>query len=855
MDDIWNTLLAHRADNEVFGKSQYLSCHLKNTAERAGALGREIGLESMCMLIGLLHDAGKANPVWQKYIRGEMASGGDHAGVGACYVQYILYEYAENFVSSDTYQWYGIYNEFLVYPILAHHGLYDVLKEMDDGTVCCWTEKRLKENKRLISEQKELKFFMRAVDDWAGKWFKTSLFQLYQKGFSEWMQWYKNIDRIIRKSGQAVMKDMSKQREARLFYFGATVRLLTGILKEADVYDSANWYLEEKQRLYEEKDLHAVWQQMGDKVENLYEQFRKAENPSLLNQIRTAMADNVYAAAVQTKCGSYKLSLPVGAGKTNASLRYALHHARTFHDRRIIYTTAFLSVLEQNAKDIQDIIGSEYVLEHHSNVVASGFEGEEGEYEGAEYLRESWESPIILTTLVQLSNTLFKGQSACLRRFSKLVRSVIIIDEIQSLPVTCVHLYNLMMNFLTQMMGVTIIHCTATPPGLDDEKVLTYSCIYEKDEYGSPVDLVDAHLIESPVFMRAHFYSLLGSRFTDFLSTDQLVAHVMTQLETEKSALIIVNTKKAVRKIYDAITNWLDEHGKIGECWYLTTNLCAAHRLERITSMKAELQKLRDGARQTPLICVSTNLIAAGVNIDFDVVYRSLTSLDGVLQAGGRCNRDGKRKNPGRVYLFMYADETLERMIVLQKEREASLEALRKVYGTRHEDEKLDIAACLDEYFQRLYDKNRQSLDYPVQEGPFSNTLLQMLSENRDMVAQYNIAAHPDGASSFKHFLRQRFKTAADAFQLIDNKEKTVIVPYKNEDLLDEVFALIGDDGHPDFSALKPVLQKLQRYTVGMYDQKEYVQVIPELGIYLLDPEGYDETFGLTKGEWSELIF
>ena len=187
----------------------------------------------------------------------------------------------------------------------------------------------------------------------------------------------------------------------------------------------------------------------------------------------------------------------------------------------------------------------------------------------------------------------------------------------------------------------------------------------------------------APVFARAQFYSLLGDRFTQFLSTEQLVAHVMTQLEQEKSALIIVNTKKAVRKVYDAIADWLDAHDRPGECWYLTTNLCAAHRLERITRMKEELQKLRDGSRQTPLICVSTNLISAGVNIDFDVVYRSLTSLDGVLQAGGRCNRDGKRKAPGRVYLFMYMDEKLEKMPVLQKEREASLEALRKVYGSK----------------------------------------------------------------------------------------------------------------------------------------------------------------------------
>ena len=849
MDTEWDLLLAHW-DTET-KKGQYIKDHARNTAAYMARVGKLLGLESICTLVGLLHDVGKVNRDWQAYIRGEVVSGGDHAGAGVCYVQYILYKYVKDFVLSDTYRWYGIYNEFLVYPILAHHGLYDVLKELGDGTVCYWTGKRLKENERLLTEHKELTNFLHVLDTWVRQWFKISLFQLYQKGFAEWMQWYETMNGIIRKSGKNVTQDMAKQREARLFYFGTTVRLLTSILKDADVYDAANWALEEKHHVYGEEELDAVWKQMSGNVERLYDQFHQAENPSLLNRVRTAMADDAYAAAVQTKDGCYKLSMPVGAGKTNASLRYALRHACTFHDRRIIYVTAFLSVLEQNAKDIQDIIGKENVLEHHRNVMADDIDGKEGEYEGAAYLRESWESPVILTTLVQFSNTLFKGQSACLRRFSKLIHSVIIIDEIQSLPVTCIHLYNLMMNFLTHMMGVTIIHCTATPPGLDDEQSLTYSCIYETDEAGNPIELVDKRLMEAPVFARAQFYSLLGDRFTQFLSTEQLVAHVMTQLEQEKSALIIVNTKKAVRIIYDAVADWLDEHDRTGECWYLTTNLCAAHRLERITRMKEELQKLRNGERQTPLICVSTNLISAGVNIDFDVVYRSLTSLDGVLQAGGRCNRDGKRKAFGRVYLFMYMNERLEKMPVLQKEREASLEALRKVYGSKREEEALNIEVCLSEYFRRLYKKNEQLLDYPVQDGPFSDTLLQMLSENRNMVAQYNLASR----SSFSHVLRQRFKTAADAFQLIDNKEKTVIVPYKNEDLIDEVFELVGDDGHPDFAALKPVLQKLQRYTVGMYDMKEYVQVIPELGIYLLDPEGYDEEFGLTKGEWSELIF
>ena len=117
MDIEWDLLLAHW-DAEL-KKGQYIKDHARNTAEYMARIGKSLGLESVCILIGLLHDAGKVNRDWQKYIRGEAASGGDHSGVGACYVQYVLYKYAKNSVPADTYRWYGIYNEFLIYPILA----------------------------------------------------------------------------------------------------------------------------------------------------------------------------------------------------------------------------------------------------------------------------------------------------------------------------------------------------------------------------------------------------------------------------------------------------------------------------------------------------------------------------------------------------------------------------------------------------------------------------------------------------------------------------------------------------------------------------------------------------------------
>src|SRR5699024_11119862 len=369
--------------------------------------------------------------------------------------------------------------------------------------------------------------------------------------------------------------------------------------------------------------------------------------------------------------------MPVGSRKTYASLRYSIANSKQFHKSRVFYCTAFLSVLEQIAYLIKDVWGDEYVLEHHSNIIedfeGNGDEEDEKEYQFYEYLKESWESPVVLTTIVQFSNTMFKHWSSNIRRFSKLINSVIIIDEIQSLPTKVVYNFNLMTNFLTHIMNCNILHCTATQPNFDNRDALKYPCFYgDKSEKSSIIRSIE----NSEVFDRVDYYSLLGGNLNTVLNTGEILSHIRGQLKDEKSALIVLNTKKAVSNLYNELLKNDEIRDLDCEIVYLTTNQCPSHRLEIIEKMKKRLRDLRDHREQKKLICVSTKLVEAGVDIDFDLVYRSLAGIDSIIQCGGRCNREGKKTSKGKLFIFEYEDENLKYLPDLEKQRIAARSAL-----------------------------------------------------------------------------------------------------------------------------------------------------------------------------------
>ncbi len=805
-------------------------------------------LQRTCELIGLLHDFGKYKHEFQLYIKGEYRGTINHSTAGAKVLDYVEEKVKVRYcceVDINHKTW-NIYKELLQYPILAHHGLYDII----DRNANYRTRIRLEDNNDSDEIEGTLDFFKFLNEEYIKK-NDIDIYDIYYEGFIEFENIYIKLKDMARKFSKEIDKKSEKihKKKALHFYYGSLIRLLLSILKEADIYDSSNYYRADKEKVYSIHDLDEIWDQMTETVEALYDKFEQNKKTEL-DIVRTELANELYAHSIESRSGAYKLDMPVGAGKTFAALRYAIGNCSQFKKSRIFYCTAYLSVLEQNALSIESVIGKEYVLEHHSNIIndhdGETDENDQNEYKEYEYLKESWESPVILTTLVQLSNTMFKDKASNIRRFSKLIDSVIIIDEIQSLPNKAIYNFNLMTNFLVNIMSCNILHSTATPPNLDNKAALTYPCFYEDRMRKNKIDNTSNDL---SIFNRVDYYSLLDIEF----GIQDIVNHIKLQLENEKSALVVLNTKRAVSNLYNELVVDSELIGLDYEIIYLTTNQCAKHRLEIIKYMKGRLKDLRNLKSDKKLICISTKLIEAGVDIDFDLVYRTLAGIDSIIQCGGRCNREGIKSTRGKVYIFKLnaEDENLTYLREIQKQRTAAESALKMLKNRGTNDEPIDIEQACGHYFHKLFSNEEvsgRSLEFPIDDN---DTILDLLTTNSKGVDNYRnkYNENPEFIS------KQSFKTAGREFDLIKENTLSVIVQYENEQLINEFYEALETKRFRD---IKLILKRLQPYTINIRKNAEYENyLIKELDgeVFLLRKDAYNKEVGIIKSELQSLVY
>ena len=479
-----------------------------------------------------------------------------------------------------------------------------------------------------------------------------------------------------------------------------------------------------------------------------------------------------------------------------------------------------MSILEQNSDEICAIAGENSFLEHHSNILTDLKDDEElHEYE----LRtEKWDSPVIATTMVQFLNTLFSHKSSCIRRMQRLADAVIIIDEVQSVPLKCVHLFNLAMNFLAHICGATIVLCSATQPTMEQTK---YPIIL--DEISS---MTGDTTQDFEIFRRTEIIP----EITKFGYTYEEAAERCQQWFTENgNLLVIVNTKSSAGKLFQLMKKSRPDATVI----YLSTNLCPEHRKQKIDQMKTLLEN------HQPLICVTTQLIEAGVDISFRCVVRSLAGLDNAAQAAGRCNRNGESDTICPVYLINLKDENIKNLGNLYEAQQLTEELLE---DTQNED-------CLsyemqNSYFSEFYDRQEKELSYPLKS--MKTTILELLSLNKNYFAITNIP-------EIEKFTCQAFRTAGENFQVIDNHTIDVIVPY-NDDAKEKIEKL-NTDLSPE--ECRKLLREVQKYTVSIYEgtnRKLYESraIRPlKCGVIALDSEYYHADLGvITEGIEHELL-
>jgi CRISPR-associated helicase Cas3/CRISPR-associated endonuclease Cas3-HD len=840
-------LLAHREENdEGNALEQYLEEHLKEVGRRAGNIGREIGLEAFMKVAGYLHDCGKADRNFQTYISSKKKQQVNHSSAGGRILEDCINSLPvlEEVKVSRSFRY---FQEILTYIIFAHHGLYD---QVTYGSTENNTYRRFCYDKDEDYHYKEdVMPFVKQFDIDLQKQSEKPLTILIFEAFEEFKNVYSNILNLSSKNS-----DKESKKEEKEYYITCLVRLCLSILKEADIYDSANAFHNPKQHLWMKDERAKVWEDVYKRIEHMYQAYENESVLSEINRARNSLADLVKNAAITNDYGIFKLELPTGAGKTKSGLRYALANAREFNRNRIFYITAYLSVLEQNASDIRSIVDmDEVILEHHSNMtveVKEELESSEDitEYQFQTYLRDSWENLIILTTMVQFFNTLFKEKSANIRRFCKLINSVIIIDEVQSIPIKVLSNFNLMMNFMKEIMHCNIVHCTATQPVLDNI-AMRYKLNYG-DKKGEKAAIVNTKRKEIECFQRVDFYNLTGKDARIALSTKELFTYIETELRIFDSCLVVLNTKAAVAELYNYLENNLLET----EIIYLSTNLCAAHRLDIISELKVKLQQNRGDFVHNKIVCISSQLIEAGVDLDFDVVFRSLAGIDSLVQCAGRCNREGKlmlngRYVHGKLYIIRYLQENIGNLPEIKATVVASEYAIRRCENDQIKESNLvKIEELQAPYFNKYYVENKSKLDY--MDIKRNSSMLEELGRNQPDRDAFSLGDH----EGQKPVLYQAFRTAAENFELIGQNTVGVIVIYNNQTLLEMLETAMKRQDH---SGVQRLLQQLQRYTVNIYftpKLEPFISKNDKLNVYILQKEYYNGKIGVKLDQLADLI-
>jgi CRISPR-associated endonuclease/helicase Cas3 len=716
-DDIF---LAHCADDGGTPRAHELAEHLRQVAAGAAASAAHFGSADWARLAGLWHDLGKYRPGFQRYIRdcadahieGRVPSKDKtHSAAGALHAIAHLKSH------------HGLRGEMaatvLAYLIAGHHA---GLADWHGGL-----------KGRLASDDARREYTDAIAAAPAS---------------------------ILENSSALDLKDAVPGGLLTPGAFALWLRMLFSTLVDADFLDTEAFMDAGK------ADARGDFPPLAamHKAYNTHMDSFAADTP-----VRRIRADILRQCRSKAKAapGLYTLTVPTGGGKTLASLGFALDHALAHDKQRVIYAIPYTSIIEQTADIFRDVfapLGCECVIEHHSQAESDPAD----ETRASRLACENWDAPLVVTTNVQLFESLFAARTSRCRKLHRLVGSVLILDEAQQLPPEFLQPILDVLRLLIQHYGVTVVLCTATQPALSSTDYFDPSMNLR--------GLDDAtELMDDPDALYAALKRVDVRLPADFNAPTEWPA-LAGELADHDSVLAIVNTRGGARELHRRMPK-----GTL----HLSALMCGAHRKDVIDHIKARLAARRMGDDKAPLRVVSTQLVEAGVDLDFPVVYRALAGLDSIAQAAGRCNREGTLSEQGKVFVFVPPGK------IPAGSLSQGAQACRSVLQGEVEnplDRKL-----FEAYFRQFY--TTANLD---QHGIVD--LLKLAPTREDPLA---IA----------------LRTAADKLKLIPDNQAPVVALYRGPDGKDEkVDMLLGalKKGGPE----RWLMRALQRYTVSLPQQQ-----------------------------------
>lgn len=506
-----------------------------------------------------------------------------------------------------------------------------------------------------------------------------------------------------------IMKAEDKDYSLSVF-----IRMIYSCLVDADFLDTESFMNFGKVQRIQGKTMSALLNKMEQYI--IQKGWTKNITLDSVNGRRTEILKECMQKGEEGK-GIFRLTVPTGGGKTIASLAFALKHAVEHSMDRVIYVIPYTSIIEQNAQVFREILGYQNVLEHHCNVEYKDTE----DFRPMQLASENWDKPVIVTTNVQFFESLYSNRSTKCRKIHNIANSVIIFDEAQMLPVDYLKPCLNIIKELVQNYEASAVLCTATQPAFD----------HLLGGQGNIVELCPRVREQFDFFKRVHFRNM-GS-----ITENQL----MESLCREKRALCIVNTRRAAQSIYESIK---------GEgIFHLSTSMYPKHRKRVLENINKIMED-----RSNKCILIATSLVEAGVDLDFDCVYRQIAGIDSMIQAAGRCNREGKRKSSeSKVCIFDIDGQTAP------QDQKLSISIANGILEDYKEIQDLD---SIREYFERLYKLREGSLD------------------KKDILGKFKKQ-------------RYNFATVGAEFQLIEEKQMTIFIPFESE--AQELLQDINDKG------------------------------------------------------------
>lgn len=776
---------AHSGMKKDLSDGQKLLTHLQEVAERAKEFAQEARREDTALAdaawaAGLLHDLGKYQQDWQQYLEDSVAEREPtkvpHAIHGAAYAAYTIGHQA------------------LCMAILGHHaGLADF-----DTKVKNDLEVRHPELARLVEK-------------------------LVSVARSEYPELPDTVaDHPL---------DPNDKASRRRYEFWT--RMLFSILVDADRLETERFYTKrERPRRVLTSEGH------GQPAENLLalldaERCRRAEGKAdVLAELRSRVFEDCKEVGKQLQPGFFELTVPTGGGKTFSGMAFALAHAERHKLRRVIVVIPYLSIIEQNAREYRQVFGSDVVVEHHSAVAESGAVSEDRAIRTpAELATENWDAPIIVTTSVQFLETLLTASPRRCRKLHNIARSVVLFDEAQAMPP---HILNPLLSVFRELQsnyGVSFVFSTATQPGFRRSGGLTEGLRPSTPDKPGELHPILSSDLTSRLFrelQRVNYHFDLDAPW----SWDALVKRL---LETPQ-ALCVLNTRANAREVWQELRNQVLE--KKGEAAaegviHLSSAMCAQHRLDVLGSKDSYLPgSVRDRLlRKLPCWLISTQVIEAGVDVDFPCAFRALGPLDSIVQVAGRCNREGSLRDPitkeprrGEVYVFKPEEGGMPRGFY----EEAAGEARTRLGEITGEQLATD-PEVFTSYFTTLY--SRKSTD-----------------------------AAPKGEKSIQEMRTEfLFQSVAHRAKVIDDGGTAVIVPYgEAEPIIKMIQRARFYDRH--------TLRRLQRFVVNLRRNDLHTlqaaglitPLLPggkEDGPLVLDQAAYDKHLGVVVAGRSPVEF